>query len=285
MKQVRGAMSKLGKGKTGYALGGGGARGAAHIGVLKVLEQRGIFPDVIAGTSAGALVGALYAHGLKPTEIEKLALQLNWRELGRFADLTMPRSGLVEGKRFMTRLKSFLGDIQFSDLELPLVCVATDIMTGEEALLCEGSVVDAVRASISVPGLMIPVRQGGRYLVDGGLVNQVPARTCRQMGADYVIGVNVSPNPASVPSGRKGARRETEESRQTAPNLVKVLLQMSLINGYRQAMRDLEYADLVINPPVDDIGLFEFGRAAQAIAVGEEAARRALKSGFPPPRG
>lgn len=277
-------MSKLGRGKTGYALGGGGARGAAHIGVLKVLEEQGIFPDVIAGTSAGALVGALYARGLKPAEIEKLALELNWRDLGRFADITVPRSGLVEGKRIMTRLKSIIGDIRFSDLKLPLVCVATDIATGEEALLCEGSVADAVRASISVPGLITPVRLGGRYLVDGGLVNQVPARTCRQMGADYVVAVNVSPNPARVPCGRKGTRPETGESGARAPSLVKVLLQVSLITGYRQAMEDVECSDLVISPPVDDIGLFEFNRAAQAIAIGEEAARRALKSGFPRPR-
>lgn len=278
-------MSKVGIGRIGYALGGGGARGAAHIGVLKVLERRGIFPDVVAGTSAGALVGALYAHGLKPADIEKLALELNWRDLGRFADITVPRSGLVEGKRIMTRLKSIIGDIQFSDLKLPLVCVATDIITGEEVLLCEGSVVNAVRASISVPGVMTPVRLAGRYLVDGGLVNQVPARTCRQIGAEYVIGVNVSPNPASVPSRRKAVRYGTGESRQRAPSLVKVLLQVSLIAGYRQAMGDLEHADLVISPPVDDIGLFEFNRAAQAIAIGEEATRRALKSGFPRPRG
>jgi NTE family protein len=270
-------MPKLGKGKIGYALGGGGARGAAHIGVLKALEQHGILPDVVAGTSAGALVGALYAYGLKPADMEELALQLNWRELGRVTDFTMPRSGLVQGKRITTRLRSILGDIRFSDLRLPFVCVATDIITGEEAVLGEGSVADAVRASISVPGLMMPVRLGERYLVDGGLVNQVPVRTCRQMGAEYVIGVNVSPNPADVPSRRKARRHETEESRQKAPGLVKVLLQTSLISGYRQAMQDVQYSDLVISPPVAGIGLFEFNRAAQAIAVGEEAARRALE--------
>jgi NTE family protein len=270
-------MAKLGKGRIGYALGGGGARGTAHIGVLKVLEEHGIFPDVVAGTSVGALVGALYAYGLRPADLEKLALQLSWRELGRFTDLTVPRSGLVQGKRIMTRLKSILGDIRFSDLKFPFLCVATDIITGEEVLLREGLVADAVRASISVPGLMMPIRLEGRYLVDGGLVNQVPARTCRQIGAEYIISVNVAPNPVAVPSTRKAVRRETEESRQKAPSLVKVLLQASLISGYRQAMQDLEYSDLVISPPVGDIGLFEFNRAAQAIAVGEEATRRALK--------
>ncbi|MDM8001223.1 MAG: patatin-like phospholipase family protein [Dehalococcoidia bacterium] len=270
-------MSNPGKAKIGYALGGGGARGAAHIGVLKALEQHGVFPDLIAGTSAGALVGALYARGLKPADIEKLALQLNWRGLGRFADLTVPRSGLLQGKRIMSHLTSILGAIKFSDLKLPFVCVATDIMTGEEVLLSDGPVVDAVRASISVPGLMIPVRLGGRYLVDGGLVNQVPARTCRQMGAEYVIAVSVSPNPASVSLRRKAVRSETDESRHKAPGLVKVLLQVSLISGYQQDMRDLECSDLAITPSVDDIGLFDFNRAAQAIAIGEEAARRALE--------
>ena len=136
---------------------------------------------------------------------------------------------------------------------------------------------DAVRASISVPGLVTPVRLGGRYLVDGGLVNVVPARTCHQMGAEYIIGVNVIPHPAAVSSRREVVRRETEESRQKAPNLVKVLVQSSLITGYRQAVQDLEYADLVISPAVSEIGLFQFGQLARAIAAGEEATRHALK--------
>ena len=136
-------MPNLPKGRIGCALGGGGVRGASHIGALKVLEQHGIFPDVIAGTSAGALVGALYAYGLKPADIEKLALELSWREMGRLTDLNMPRSGLVRGKRITTRLKSILGDVRFSDLKVPFVCVATDIITGEEVLLGDGCSVAA----------------------------------------------------------------------------------------------------------------------------------------------
>lgn len=184
--------------KIGYALGGGGARGLAHIGVLKVLEENGIFPDVIAGTSIGALVGALYASGLTAAEIEQLALHVDWRRLAPLTDFTLSRSGFIRGRRIVSLLQSILGPQSFSELRLPFACVATDIITGEEVVLRHGPVVDAVRATISIPGILTPARIGGRHLVDGGLVNEVPVSTCRQMGADYVIGVNVIPEPARV---------------------------------------------------------------------------------------
>ncbi len=189
--------NKVGK-KIGYALGGGGARGLAHIGVLKVLEKHGVFPDVIAGTSIGALVGALYASGLKAAEIEQIALHIDWKRLAPLTDFTLSRSGFIRGRRIVLLLESILGHLSFSELKLPFACVATDIMTGEEVVLRHGSVVEAVRATISIPGILTPARIGGRHLVDGGLVNEVPVSTCRHMGAEYVIGINVIPDPAKV---------------------------------------------------------------------------------------
>jgi NTE family protein len=284
------------RGKIGYALGGGGARGAAHIGVLKVLEEHGVFPDIIAGTSIGALVGALYSAGLKAAEIEQYALQMNWRRLARLADLTLPISGLVQGKRVTSLLKSILGDVTFSDLRISFACVATDIINGEEVVLSSGSVIRAVRASISVPGIFTPVRVGERYLVDGGLVNEVPVSTCCSMGAEYVVGVNVIPDPAGMlqelekemRQGKGKKRRATakpsdwqadkaKQSRRRPPSLVKVLSQSLLIPGYRVAMQNLRDADLAISPAVGRIGFFQFDRAAEAIAAGEEAARHALE--------
>jgi len=183
------------KKKIGYALGGGSARGLFHIGVLGVLEEHGIYPDVIAGTSMGSIVGALYASGLSASEIKRIAVEMDWKKLIRLADLTLPLSGLFQGKRVVALLKSILRDKTFSQLKIPFACVATDLITGEQIVLQDGSLLDAIRASISIPTVFTPVKVKGRYLVDGGLVNVVPVSVCRDMGADFVIGVNVIPGP------------------------------------------------------------------------------------------
>jgi predicted acylesterase/phospholipase RssA len=196
-------MSVHNNNKIGYALGGGAARGLSHIGVLKVLEERNIFPDIIAGSSIGALIGALYASGAKVGDIEQFALRLDLKRLVFLADLTIPTSGLIGGKRVNSLLKSILGDLTFSQLKCDFACVATDINTGEQVVLREGSLLEAVRASISIPGIFTPVRIKGRYLVDGGLVNEVPVSVCREMGATYVIGVNVIPEPSKMASSSK----------------------------------------------------------------------------------
>jgi NTE family protein len=277
----------------GCALGGGGARGLSHIGVLKVLEQHNIHPRVIAGTSIGALVGALYAGGMTAAEIEKVALEVDWRRMARLVDVTLPFHGLLQGKRITSLVRSIIGDPDFSELKLPFACVATDIESGEEMTLTRGSVVDAVRASISVPGILMPVRLDGRYLVDGGLLNQVPVKTCRELGAGYVIGVNVIPEPLSTTaalynwhisgktrdnSGKATVVREKKPFfRQRGPNLVKILTQSLIIPGHRLAMMDLAGADLAISPSVGGIGFFQFDKAAEAIAIGEKAARAALE--------
>lgn len=283
--------------KIGCALGGGGARGLSHIGVLKVLEQRGLAPQVVAGTSIGALVGALYAGGLSAADIEKVALEVDWRRMAQLADVTLPFSGLLQGKRITSLVRSILGDLDFSDLKYPFACVATDISCGEQVILTKGSVVDAVRASISVPGVLMPVKLDGRYLVDGGLVIEVPVVTCRELGAEYVVGVNVIPDPSSMVASLNGRHTErqlrTEAAiahvpaerrwlfRRRGPNLVRVLTQSLIIPGYRLAMQNLAEADLAISPEVGVIGFFQFDKAEQAIALGEEAATAVLgKAGF-----
>lgn len=184
--------------KIGIALGGGGARGLAHIGVLKVFDEFGIHPDIISGTSIGAIVGALYAGGHKPAEIEHLVLSLNWKKLISLVDMAIPVSGLFHGNRVVSLLKSIIGDLEFNQLRCNFSCVATDIVNGEQVILQDGSLIEAVRASISLPGIFTPVLISGRHLVDGGLVNTVPVSVCRQMGADFVAGVNVIPDPGRV---------------------------------------------------------------------------------------
>jgi len=210
-------MSVPNNSKIGYALGGGAARGFSHIGVLKVLEEHNIFPDIIAGSSIGALIGALYASGAKVSDIEQFALRLDLKRLVFLADLTIPTSGLIGGRRVVSLLKSILGDLTFSQLRYDFACVATDINTGEQVVLRDGSLLEAVRASISIPGIFTPVRIGGRYLVDGGLVNEVPVSVCREMGAGYVIGVNVIPDPRKMTLSSKKKRLD----RTTKPNETK----------------------------------------------------------------
>jgi len=257
---------------------------------MKVLEEHGIYPDVIAGTSIGALVGALYASGLRAGDIER-ALRLDLRRLAMLADVRLSLSGLVQGKRVASALKSFLGDLDFSDLKIPFACVATDIVHGQQIVLRSGPVISAVRASISVPGLFTPVNVRGRYLVDGGLVNMVPVSTCRDMGAEYVVGVNVIPDPAGrihepeddqedeeqEESTRESRQRKTKTPKSRSPNVVKVLIQSLYIPGYRIAMENLEDADLAISPEVGNIGFFQFDKEVEAIEAGEKAARLALE--------
>ena len=143
------------KRKVGLALSGGAARGLAHIGVLEVLEKEGISIDMIAGTSAGAAIGALYAQGKDINQIKSLVLDLNWKRLVSLVDLALPKTGFIKGRKVKNQLRSIVGDIEFEELRIPLACVATDIRTGEEVIIKQGSVLEGVRASISIPVIFL----------------------------------------------------------------------------------------------------------------------------------
>ncbi len=194
--------------KVGLALGSGAARGLAHIGVLKVLEENKIPIDFIAGTSMGALIGATYAAGLDIEQIEEIACNTDWKLTARLFLPTLPRSGFVEGKRIKDFLKTLIGDSNIDTLKVPFAVVATDLLTGEEIVIHKGSLVEAVRASISIPVIFTPVRHQNRFLVDGGLVNPVPTSVAAEMGADVIIAVNVIP---SVDIRMKRIRMKNEE--------------------------------------------------------------------------
>lgn len=176
----------------GLALSGGGARGLAHIGVLKVLEEAGIQPDYLAGTSMGGVIAAAYAAGLKPDEIEQIATDTSrTRNLLRLADFSLPQQGIFRGERLLAFFSQHLNGCNFADLSVPLSLIAVDLNTGQEVRLQEGSVAQALRATVSIPGLLAPVVQDGMRLVDGGLLNNLPVDAVRQMGADVVLGVDV----------------------------------------------------------------------------------------------
>lgn len=179
------------KKKIGLALGSGAAKGLAHIGVIKVLEANRIPIDFISGSSMGALIGALYSSGLSVAQMEDIACNTDWKLTAKMFTPTLPWAGLVEGNRIRQFFRTLIGDKNFDEIELPFAAVTTDVQTGEEIVIENGSLIEAVRASISIPGVFTPVRHQNRFLVDGGVVNPVPADVVKNMGADIVLAVNV----------------------------------------------------------------------------------------------
>lgn len=184
--------------RVGLALGGGGARGMAHVGVIRVLEREGIPIDCLAGTSAGALVGAVYAAGIRGHDLLQMAFRLRWRDIGR---PVWPRQGFLSFERLESYLVQVLGDLTFAELDLPYAAVTADLATGQQVALKEGRLAPAVRASCSVPGLVTPVEIDGRLLVDGGVVNNLPISVVRDLGADVVIAVGLGCPPGEIPRG------------------------------------------------------------------------------------
>ena len=189
--------------KIGLALGSGAARGLAHIGVLKVLEENKIPIDLIAGTSIGALVGGAYAVGMSVDEMERIAMEVDWKRLGRLMDFVIPRAGFINGKKVKTFIKTLVKNKKIEELKIPFAAVATDIYTGEEVVIQQGLIVEAIRASASIPGIFTPVRNGGKILVDGGLVNPIPISVVKKMGADIIIAVNVISGPKRKKPSKK----------------------------------------------------------------------------------
>jgi len=236
------------KGKTpkvGLALSGGAFRGMAHIGVLKALEEESIPIDMISGTSAGALAGACYAKERNAAILEEIMLGLDWRKLAGLIDLNLILlwKGFVQGQRAKSFLSSIIGGVRFEDLEIPLSVVATDIQSMEEIVINEGSVTEAVRASISMPMIFTPVKWRGRFLVDGGVVNPMPVDVVRKMGAEVVIAVNT----VGIAQRRKRRSRATKEVRDkpilypesTRLSIVKRRLN-SLIRGNKDRLKILD---------------------------------------------
>jgi len=175
----------------GLALGSGSARGWAHIGVIRALADAGIEVKCIAGTSIGSLVGAAFALN-KIDVLEAFARQLDWKQIVFFLDVAFPRSGLIDGEKITDFLCGYVQEINIEELPLRCCAVATVLTTGREVILNKGNLIETIRASISVPGIFTPVKKNGSFLVDGGLVNPVPVSAARNMGADYVIAVDLN---------------------------------------------------------------------------------------------
>jgi NTE family protein len=244
--------------KIALALGGGAARGFAHVGVIKALEAQGIVPDIIVGTSAGSVVAALYAGGANGFELQKLALSM---EDGSVSDWVLPDRGFIRGEALQNFVNKALVNRPMNALPRKLAVVATELQTGEMTVLRSGDVGLAVRASSSVPGVFQPVRIGGREFVDGGLVSPVPAKVARDMGADLVIAVDISSKP-------KNAK---------VSSMIDVLLQTFTIMSTTVAQYELGQADVVIRPDVGSIGGTDFQSKHLAILEGEKAAAEKME--------
>ncbi|WP_374494581.1 patatin-like phospholipase family protein [Zoogloea sp.] len=287
--------------RIGIALGSGSARGWAHIGVLRALARAGIEPQVISGCSIGAFVGAVAAAG----DTEKLGAwveALGWQDVVGLMDMGL-RGGLLKGDKLMAFFQRQFVDRDFTALPHVFGCVATDLHSGHEVWLREGSVSRAVRASIALPGLMAPTWQDGRLLVDGGLVNPVPVSLARAMGADVVIAVELNSDavgwawrnrhPADVPAepangwsrrllarlGRNGKPAEADDvPDEGLPSMLTVMQNSISIMSVRIARSRLagEPADVLISPRLAQLGLMDFHRGAEAIAEGEAAVEVAL---------
>lgn len=239
--------------RVGLALGGGFARGIAHIGVLQALVERGIPIHLVAGTSAGSLVGALFAAGIDPWHLERLTEAMNWRGLVR---LKLRREGLLDASGLERFILGHVGDLSFSDLKLPFTATATDLLSGEEVLLQSGRVAPAVRASCAFPGIFLPVRMEQRLLVDGGLVHPVPAAVARRMGADLVLAVELS---------------QTRGEQRPPRNLLHILLYSLSLVQRPQVAKALEEADVVIRPDVQRFSAIELERVGDLVRAGREA--------------
>ncbi len=286
--------------RIGIALGSGSARGWAHIGVLRALAREGIEPQIISGCSVGAFVGAVAAAG----DLDKLGTwveTLGWQRVVGLLDMGL-RGGLIKGDKLIAFFERNFVDRDFTALARSFACVATDLQSGHEIWLREGSVSAAVRASIALPGLMAPIWQDGRLLVDGGLVNPVPVSLARAMGADIVIAVDLNsdvvgaawrnrtpaePTPASSWSkkllarfGRNGHDDvETQPEETTSlPSMLTVMHSSISIMSVRIARSRLagEPADVLISPRLAQLGLMDYHRGAEAIAEGEAAVELAL---------
>jgi NTE family protein len=291
----------------GVALGGGSARGFAHIGILRALMAHGIVPNVVVGTSIGAVVAGAYAAG-HLDKLEEWARGLQPRNVFGYLDIRLNGSGLIGGTKLAAELEAYMGSTQIEELPVKYAAVATEVRTGHEIWLTRGRLVDAMRASYALPGIFSPVLVGDRWLVDGALVNPVPVSVARAFGAEIVIAANVSsdifahgttvyahgpsvvaPAALEAEAPRRGLRRLFSAERAmkreffgsaTRPGISSVMVDAFNIMQDRITRARLagDPPDLLISPRVGQIGWFDFHRADDLITHGMRAAERAIDS-------
>ncbi len=298
--------------KIGLVLGSGASRGWAHIGVIEALEKHGIEVGVVTGASAGSFIGAAYAGG-GLDQVKKFALDMDWKVVLSFLDLAFPRSGFIEGSKVVELIELFTKVDSFEELQIPLIMVATNMHSGQEVRLSTGSVKNALRASMAVPGLLNPKLIGGAWLVDGGVVNPLPIDVCRDAGADIVIAVDINSdriarkntntknadwvrNSARIEKKRRevvnswterfGSTGKTVSTKidkwfsreEQSPHIFDVLgSSINIMQKKIEEMNLLTHApDVLLTPRLGDMGFFDFDHAERAIAEGFHCCEKSM---------
>jgi NTE family protein len=298
--------------KIGLALGSGSARGLAHIGVLRALEEAGIKVNLVAGTSMGALIGAIFASG-NLNHLAAQFLDFDWKSIVSLLDPVFPKSGLIDGQKVAGFVRAHIATTRIEDLSIPFCAVATNMMTGREVAIRAGDLIEAVHASIAVPGIFTPVRSNGSILVDGGLVNPVPVSTVRAMGADLVIAVDLNHDIVAsrasnsyLPVTGKASNvvmasllrtLQSIESpvlaqfsswlhKESLPGIFDVLLASINIMQAHITLANLQHEkpEVLIQPPLGAVRFMEFDRAEEIIEIGYRSTVRQLNTFSGAPR-
>ncbi|MCF7824351.1 MAG: patatin-like phospholipase family protein [Candidatus Marinimicrobia bacterium] len=290
--------------KIGLVLGSGSSRGWAHIGVIEALEKHGIEISLLTGVSAGSYIAASYAGGALES-VKQFALGMDWKKVLSYLDLAFPRSGFIEGQRVVDLIQTYMDVTYFEEFRIPVHMLATDMLTGEQVVLSDGKITDALRASMAIPGLLTPKKINDRWLVDGGVVNPLPVDVCRAMGADFVIAVDLNSerinqdrmqensqererNLAGIEKkrievvktwmkqyGSKGKAMSTKidkwfSPQESSPHIFEVLGSSLNIMQKKIEETNLEHhpPDILIQPRLGDLKLFDFHHAERAITEG-----------------
>jgi NTE family protein len=263
-------MSKIKK--IGLALGGGGARGCAHIGVIKALLEAKIPIDYIAGTSIGSLVGGIFAK-VKMDELEKILLKIRWQDVVKHFDPVIPKMGLFEGKKIVKLLEKIVSKTSIKKLSIPYTAVATDLMTGKEIHISDGDVVNAIRASVAIPGIITPLKLKNHYLIDGGVTNPLPVNVVRKMGADIVIAVDL--NHSFLKERRYSIHNYQKNAlvkwfTPDRPNIIDVIESSIFVMQDQLTQKNLvvHKPDFLIQPELGTTGIFDFHEAKRIIKEG-----------------
>lgn len=296
------------KKRIGLVLGSGSARGWSHIGVIKCLREADIPLDIVCGSSMGAVVGGAYAAGIL-NSLEDLARDFSWLDFLKFMDVSLSRRGLLEGDRITDFFREKISNVMIEDLPLPYGAVAVDLHTGKEVCFRKGPLLDAMRASFSLPGVFTPFHRGQQWLIDGGLVNPVPVSLCRSMGADVVIAVNLNDGIVEKNIFRKNSNinnkaiqeklldvfrsdflsanfsfikkaDRSDQQKEKTPNMIEVMAKSIYIMQDRITRQRLlvDPPDVLISPRLSGIGLLEFNKANETIEEGRVSARNMIPS-------
>lgn len=243
-------MKKIKDGrKIGLALGGGAVLGAAHIGILKALEKNNISVNYLTGTSIGALIGALYAFGKTPDEIQQIALDIDWMD---FSNISLSKYGLLSNEKISIFLEEQIGDVTFNEAKIPIAVVATDISNGQKVIISEGKIAEAVMASTALPGIFAPVEINDRLLVDGGIVENVPVVSLKEMGAEFCIAVDLN----------------AKHSQKKPESILEVLLNTFDFTIMTATKLQTEEADLIIKPDLTSFNMVDTDQIEDLIAQG-----------------